>query len=145
MSEGGEARPPGADRWVEALTWYDTLRKAGKKDLTSALAREWLHWSADAENRRIFDNVSRLLGHRSLYRARSLPSGEELDADRYDLSVPIAEWRKAHAADVARKEWVSGRNWRLCLSGGFAAAIAVLVMFWPARFWSARKSRRHRC
>ena len=87
----------GADRWVEALTWHDTLREAAEKDLTDGLAREWQHWYADAENQRIFDNVSRLLGDRSLYRDRNLPSTKELEADRYDLSVPISEWRKAHA------------------------------------------------
>lgn len=99
MSEEREARPAAADRWVEALTWHDTLRKAPEKELTSELARSWQHWYADAENQRIFDNVSRLRGDWRLYRQRNLPSREDLEADRYDLSVPISEWRKAHAAD----------------------------------------------
>lgn len=83
-----------ADRWVEALTWYYTLRDAEEKDLTNALARDWEQWYADAENQRIFDKVSRLLADRSLYREHRLPSREERQADQYDLSVSIAEWRR---------------------------------------------------
>lgn len=96
MNEEGEARLAGADRWLEALTWHHTLREAPEKYLTTGLARRWQHWYSDAENQRIFDNVSRLLGDWRLYRDRNLPSTEELEADRYDLSVPIAEWRKSH-------------------------------------------------
>lgn len=96
MNEEGEARAAGTDRWVEALAWHHTLREAPAKDLTSGLARRWQHWYADAENQRIFDNVSRLLGDRRLYQHRNLPSREELEADQYDLSVSISEWRGRH-------------------------------------------------
>jgi len=138
MNEDGEVGPVGMDRWAEALTWHNTLCET-EEELTSALAREWEHWYADAENRRTFDDVSRLLADRSIYLERPRPSSAELEADRYDLSVPIAEWRKPRAPHVTRKQHVSaGNRWRW-LSGGLAiataAAIAVLIL-WPLRFWS---------
>lgn len=143
MNEDGEVRPVGADRWVEALTWYYTLREAKEKDLAGGLASEWRHWYADAENQRTFSNVSRLLADRSRYRHRGLPSQEELEADRYDLAVPVAEWRKAHAPHMKQKGCVSGGNWLRRLSCGVAAAAtAVVVMFWLPRSWSTGKSRR---
>ena len=39
MNKDGEARPPGADRWVEALTWYGTLRKRGEGSHQRACSR----------------------------------------------------------------------------------------------------------
>lgn len=141
MSEDGEGGPMGLDRWAEALIWRNTLREAEGKDLTNALAREWQHWYADLENQRAFDDVSRLLSDRGLYRTRPRPRRAELEADGYDLSVPIAEWRKTHTPRLTRRECASAGNWRRWLSGGIAvaavAAVAVLVVRWPLRFWSA--------
>lgn len=131
MNEDVEARSTGADRWVEALTWHDTLRNAADRNLTDGLAREWQHWYSDAENQRIFDNVSRLLARPTRYRRRSLPGRKELDADDYDLSVPIAEWRQAHAPELMQNgRPASGNRW-LRLSGGLVAVatIAAIVVF----------------
>jgi transmembrane sensor len=126
------------DRWAEALTWHDTLRESDEKELTNSLAREWQDWYADAENRRTFDAVSRFLADRGVYRKRRRPKREELEADRYDPSISVAEWRKRHVPYVARKQGASVGNWWRWLSGGLAAAaaIAVLVIFWPSRFRS---------
>jgi len=138
VNEDGEVTPMGTDRWAEALTWHHTLCETEEKELTSTLAREWGHWYADPENQRTFDDVSRLLADHGAYLKRPRPSSAELEADRYDLSVPIAKWRKPRAPHVTRKRRVSaGNRWRW-LSGGFAvaaAAIAVLIL-WPMRFWS---------
>jgi transmembrane sensor len=129
----------GTDRWAEALTWNDTLRDADEKHLTNALAHEWQHWYADAENRRVFEAVNRLLADADRYRKRPGPRMEELEADQYDVSLPIAEWRKRHAPHVTRKQCASVGNWRW-LSGGLAAAavaaVAMLVIMWPSGFHS---------
>lgn len=140
MSRDTEGSAMGADRWAEALTWNDTLREADERDLTNALAREWQHWYADAENRRIFDAVSRLLADRDLYRKRRRPRREELEADSYDPSIPIAEWYKRLAPQMARRECGSGGNWWRWLSGGLAVAvIAVLIIMWPSGFHSVTR------
>jgi transmembrane sensor len=140
VKEGGEGDPMRADRWTEALTWRETLQEAGARDVTNPPAREWQRWYADAENQRIFDAVSRLLGDRILYCRRRRPSREKLEADEYDPSIPIAEWRKRHSSRLMRNEHAPAANWARWLSGGFAAAtvalIAVLVIVWPPRFRS---------
>jgi len=140
MNEDGEVVPMRSDRWVEALTWHNALCETEEKELTSTLAREWGHWYADPENQRTFDDVSRLLADHSTYLKRPRPSSAELEADRYDLSVPIAKWRKPRAPHVTRKQRVSaGNRWRW-LSGGFAVAaaatFAALIILRPLRFWS---------
>lgn len=121
----------GIDRWSQALSWHDTLREADEKELTHAVGREWQDWYADAENRRIFDAVSRLLADRALYRERRRPSKAKLAEDSYDLSVPVAEWRRAHAPRESRKCRPSAASRWLWLSGGIgAAAIVALFVFW---------------
>lgn len=140
MSRDTEGSAMDAARWAEALTWNDTLRQADEKELTNALAREWQHWYADSENRRIFEAVNGLLADRDLYRKRRRPRREELEADQYDVSLPIAEWRNRHAPGVARKQRASVGNWWRWWSGGLAVAavatIALLVIIWPSGFHS---------
>lgn len=140
-----EDEPMGSDRWAEALTWHVTLREAAEKDLTSAVGREWQKWHADPENQRVFDDVSRLLADRDLYRECRRPSGAELAADRYDLLSPIAEWRKVPPPRIAAKRVASGRYRWSWLSGGLAVAtlatIAVVVLRMPLRFWSGTGQR----
>lgn len=144
MKEGREPDPMSADRWAEALTWYEILHEMEQKDVTQALAREWPRWYADAENQRIFIAVSRLVGNPTLYRRRHRHSRAELEADPYDPSVPIAEWRRRHSPRLMRKECalVGSRTRRP--SGGFAvgsvALIATLVILWLPRFGSAERS-----
>ena len=139
MNKDAEAGPMGTDRWAEALTWHIALREAAEKDLTGAVGREWQRWHSDPENQRIFDHVSRLLANQGLYRKCRRPTRAELEADRYDLLVPIAEWRKTHVPGVGRKQHVSGGYWWRWLSGGLSvaalASIAVLVMRLPLPFW----------
>jgi ferric-dicitrate binding protein FerR (iron transport regulator) len=121
----------GEDSWAEALTWHNTFREGQEKDLTTALAREWQHWYANAENRRTFENVTRLLADRRVYHKRNRPSRAELEADRYDVSIPVAEWRKTHTPG---KKGSLPRHWWRSVSGRIAvaaaAAIAVLVFGW---------------
>ncbi len=132
MSDQAKERPVG--RWAEAVGWYGTLRAIDENQLTSAVGRAWQDWYADARNRQVFDDVSRLLVERDLYRKRPRRSEAELEQDHYDLSVPIAEWLSAHPLQDRRvQRSPSGKLW--WLSGGLAiAAILALVVLSPLRF-----------
>jgi transmembrane sensor len=118
------------DRWAEALTWYVVSRQADSRDFTEAQGREWRDWYADSTNRRVFDSVSRLLADRGRYRERDRLGKRELEEDQYDLSVPIAQWRRPQAQRQARRQRARpGGGWRWRLSAGLgAAAIAVILM-----------------
>lgn len=132
MNEDGGEDPMGIDRWSRALSWHAALREADEKELTNSVGREWQDWCADAENRRVFDNVSRLLADRDLYHKRPRRSKEELDGDSYDLSVPIAEWRRTRALENTRlrRSFAGNRWWWLSVGIGVAAIVALIVL-WP--------------
>lgn len=132
MNEEGREDPVRIGRWSRALSWHATLREADEKQLSNSVGREWQEWYADAENRRTFDHLSRLLGDRELYRKRRRPRRAELDGDSYDLSVPIAEWRRLRVVKDARKRRSLAGNLWWWLSGGIGVtAIAVLIVLWP--------------
>lgn len=135
MNEEGKEDPTSVDRWSQALSWHVILCEMDEKELASSLARKWQDWYADAKNRRVFDNVSRLLADRGHYRKRCRPAKAELEVDSYDLSGPITEWHRARARKKSRNFGSSGRKWQWWLSGGIAvAAIAVLIILWPHSF-----------
>lgn len=138
MSPDEEDDPRGFDRWSEALSWRAVLRDAREENLTSAVGREWQSWYSDAENRRTFEAVIRLFEDSGSYRKRERPRKAELDADRYDLSVPIAEWQRTHATSSASaRRAFAGSGWWL-LAGGVAAtlvAAVTLVFLTPLRLW----------
>lgn len=139
MSEGRKGCRSGIDRWDEAMSWHERLSEARDEELTSAVGREWENWYSDAENRRTFDAVSRLLADRRSYHKRRRPTRSELVGDGYDLSVPIAEWRKAQKQKGKQRRFMGNRSrW---LFGGAAvatiAAIVVLIILWPLRLWPA--------
>jgi transmembrane sensor len=128
------------NRWEEALSWYTTLQEGHQEDLTSAIGTEWRNWYADNENRRIFDDVSRLLAGRSHYRKRSRPGRAGLEVDQYDLSISIAAWRNSQAQreNLKRRPPYAGISWRW-LSSGFAiaalGALSAFVIFGPLGFF----------
>lgn len=120
------------ERWAEALTWYFHLRHAKERDLGDAIGRRWERWYSDIENRRVFDNVSRLHAERDLYRTPSRPTEAELTEDKYDLSVPIAEWRARSTLRKSKRNHITSRRWIWSLSAGLGvAAIAALFFLWP--------------
>lgn len=136
MSRGEQHGSMELDPWFEALSWRATLRDAKDEDLAGAVGREWQAWYADAENCRAFDAAIQVHADRDLYRKRARPGKAELDADEYDLSVPIAEWRKTSALSNCRKRRSTIGRGRWFLAGGIAAtlaAIAMLVVLPPAR------------
>ena len=119
------------DRWAEALAWYTMLRAADEKELTSKVAGAWQDWYANPENRRTFDDVSRLMADRDLYKEWRRPSKAEIEQDDYDTSVPIAEWLSSHQPDEVVQQRSPASKWRW-VSGGLAiAATLVLVILAP--------------
>lgn len=134
MKEDGGKDLERVDRWSEALSWHATLREGDDKELTSSVGRQWQDWYADAENREVFDDLSRLLAGSDRYRKRRRPSGAELEEDSYDLSIPIAKWRRARAEKPTGKQRSFAGNW-WWLSGGLGAvAITALFVMWSPRF-----------
>ncbi|MGH8200512.1 MAG: FecR family protein [Steroidobacteraceae bacterium] len=118
-----------AGRWAEALAWYTTMRAAEEKQLTSKVAGAWQDWYADPQNRRAFDDVSRLLAERDVYKERPRPSKAELEADLYDTSVPIAQWLNTHQTSKAREQRPGAGKWWWVSGGLAAAAVLALVVF----------------
>lgn len=136
MRADAERDATSRDHWSEALTWYVALRDAGQRDLTYTAGRKWQDWYADPAKRRIFEDLSRLLADHDCYRKRDLSGKPELEEDRYDLSVPIAEWRRnqAQKTQTHRRRRLAGRWW-WWLSGGLGvAAMAVLLALSPLSF-----------
>jgi transmembrane sensor len=127
----------GVDRWSEALAWYSTLRDAEKGDLTGAVGGRWQQWHSDAENQRVFDDVSRLLVCHYLYSKRDRQSKTELNNDRYDLSVPIAAWLRPRASRQIQKLSSSKTKWgRWSPAPVAAAAATVLFLLLSLCIWS---------
>lgn len=137
MTAPGRDSSLGMARWTEALTWFVRLSGADENELNSTVGREWQDWYTPAENRRVFDGVSRLLSDRGLYRKRGRPGKVALEEDRYDLSVPIAAWLESQARHETQKSRASPGKSTWWLSGGLAvAAITVLFTLSPLRFRS---------
>jgi transmembrane sensor len=134
VSEKDKASSVG--RWDEALTWYSRLRASDEEELTSEVGREWEAWYTDAENRRVFDSASRLLADSDLYGVPRRPSKAEVEEDRYDPSVPIAEWLSTQQSKKAERRGSSVGKW-WSLSGGAVVAAAVVALFIlsPLRVW----------
>lgn len=135
MKKGSGRDSVSCDRWFQALSWHEALREAGEEELTGSVGRKWQGWYSLPENRRLFDNMSRLLADRHLYRERNRSKSHELQDDLYDLTVPIATWRKGQPLRVSRKS--PGRRWRLPAVIG-VTTVAVLVLLWlrPSRLAS---------
>lgn len=143
------------DRWSEALSWRETFSEGREEDLTSAVGRRWQDWYADPENRRTFEAVNGLLAERDRYGNLRRPSKAELDADDYDVSVPIAVWKKKQIKRRAdgqankpanrqalndKKSPQAGRLTSRWAFGGIvvaaAAVLVALVPLGPMRFWA---------
>lgn len=128
-------------RWNHAIRWYITLRDRAGGDLTCSVGRQWQQWYSHPVNKRLFNDVERLLGGSDGYRKRDRPSKEQVANDRYDLSVPIAEWLRSLAQEeipVGRSS-VHRKMWLGCGVAGLAAAAAAAVLL-LVRPWSGEAS-----
>lgn len=126
MRAGEQRRSSDHDRWVEALDWYTTLIESDAAKLTNAVGRKWQEWYAESENRRVFDDLSRLLADRSLYRTRCQRRSAELAGNEYDPSVPISDWRRARSRRRTQSQPAVGRTqWWLLAPG-----ITALLLIW---------------
>ncbi|HEV2271378.1 MAG TPA: FecR domain-containing protein [Steroidobacteraceae bacterium] len=131
MKESGDVRFTDVHRWEEALTWYSTLSEAEQRDLSAAVGCEWQRWYADAENRRLFDEVSRLLGDRDRYARRQRPKKADLDNDPYVPSMAVADWQRIQAPPRVLKQRSLPAEWSWWLTGGIGAAVmATLIAIW---------------
>lgn len=135
MSGGDDAVPRRTERWVEALTWHETLTGADSSHLTAAVVREWEAWYADPENRRLFEHLTRLASDgRALAQPRPCRSAD-VAANEYDLSIPLDSWRSARLSRAAPGRWQAvgkRRPWRaMGVMAVAVAAIAALISQLP--------------
>ena len=125
MRADEQRRSSGRDRWVEALDWYATLSESDAAKLTNAVGRKWQEWYADSENRRVFDDVSRLIADRALYRTRCRRRSAELAGNEYDPSVPISDWRRARSQRHTQSQRSVGRTQWWLLSPGITTVLLI--------------------
>lgn len=135
MSRTGTGPEPGTSRWLQALEWYTTLCEADAAALTSDRLRAWQQWYGRPDNQRVFDQVSQLLADNPPCPERLRPAAIDLEADRYDPSLPVREWRRAQRIEAAerappapKRRWATA-SMALLLA---AAAIAGLLVVRPS-------------
>jgi transmembrane sensor len=135
VRDGKDALAGDTSRWVEALTWHERLTEADQAQLTSALVQEWQTWYADLENRRIFDQVSRLIADAGRARCGS-SRRRDFTEDEYDPAIPIALWRSTRVPPSAlhRLPWMAGRSGFIALIAAVAAGIAAVLWAPLGRF-----------
>lgn len=134
MSEdtGSTNAEGGASRWIEALEWHTTLCEADGTALTSGKVRAWQQWYAQADNRLIFDRLSRLLAYRGVC-PPAPPEGAALESrnEEYDPSQSIMEWRQAQrlaGAEGSPQAPANRRRFTVPLAFGLAAALALAAL-----------------
>lgn len=135
MSDAEGALPRDTRRWVEALTWHETLTEANAAELTSTIVRDWQTWYADPENQRLFDNLSQLVIDGKDLRWRAFRPEAKIVAVEYDLALSIAAWQKSRSSKRARAHWLAAPRLLPWLSRGPAvAAVAVLaaLLYWQS-------------
>jgi transmembrane sensor len=122
---------------VEALTRHEKLAEASGSQLTSAVISEWRAWYADPDNRRLFEQLTRLV---SDARAQPQPAAcinRDIDADDYDLGIPIETWRSRSLSRRAPRHRLSLAKWRsLVVAGVVAMVMAAIAALMPQLFWS---------
>lgn len=116
------------DRWFEALEWHATLSEGNEVVLTLETLRAWQQWILVADNRRVFDHVSRLISDcRGLSRVPLRPDKATAN-DGYDGTIPVTEWRTAQKRKKGNKRNSSARwAWRTLYKTSLLAATALLA------------------
>ena len=133
--------PEDAKRWIEALTWHETLIEADRSRLTTTLIRDWQAWHADPRNQRIFDHLSQLAADAGRSRQRRPPGEEEIAGDRYDPAMSVALWRKQGSSNTSEsRPSRANRHRALMAAAAFVASAAILALvFWSPRSWMVRQ------
>ena len=140
MIRTGAGPEPGTSRWLEALEWYTALCEADAAALTSNRLRAWQQWYGQPDNQRVFDQLSQLLADNPPCPERLWPSANDLEADRYDPSLTVREWRRAQRIEAANHRPPAAaaaapkRRWATVSMASLlaAAAIAGLLLVRPS-------------
>jgi len=127
MSGDDDALPRRTERWVEALTWHETLTEPDASRLTSTVIREWQAWYADPENRRLFEHLTELVSDSRAHPQPGRCPNADITAGDHDPSVPIGSWRSTRLSPVGRRRWPSVARKRLWLATGVAAVTIAVI------------------
>ncbi len=122
------------DCGYEAAEWFVRLQTA---DLSNEDLQEWERWIASPANRAAFDDIQhiRLLAERSVGAptSRSGATVSELAQDRYDGSMPVAEWLAQRKLEAERARNLSrGTTSRFAAFAAIAAVVATGVLLWAS-------------
>lgn len=137
MNEGEEqALSRGTRRWLEALTWHETLTEVDASELTSAIIRYWQAWYTDPANEQLFDNLLRLVADGGMLWQRR---NTESSPDDIDSPVQIAVWEKRRSLRKTRdRRWPGaiGRLWVIAAVGLTMMAAMATATFWLPWGWA---------
>jgi len=126
MSEGPT---PAGNPWYEALDWHTRLREAGDGELSHDKIRPWQTWVSEEANRRVFDQVSKMLEDGPALRRRRLLQLDTRDpATEPALITPSTPHQKVGLApEVERASilWVR----RMPFARVVAAVLAVIALW----------------
>ena len=135
MSDDAQGVAPGSSRWLDAVGWYTTISEAAEAELTAGKIHAWQQWYANPENQRVFEQLCKLLEDRRAYLKRDRHSPAAINADSYDPSLSVQEWRQRHGTvPTEPARWSIRGSWVKTLSLpvlAAAAALAVVLVLRP--------------
>ena len=76
----------------EAVRWFNRFRMEGPTALSPDESARWARWSADEAHLAEFKRVEALWDDLEHLKKMSLPTQQELAADRYDPELSVSEW-----------------------------------------------------
>lgn len=122
------------DCGYEAAEWFVRLQTL---DLSNEDLQEWERWIANPANRAAFDDIQHIrhLARRSVgaLNSRSGATMSELSQDRYDGSMPVANWLAQREVEGGRaRNFSSGRTSRFVAFAAIAVVVATGVLLWAS-------------
>ena len=87
-----------SSRWLDAVGWHATISEASEAELTASEVHAWQQWYANPENQQVFEQLCRLLEDRLAYHKRDRHPSATINADSYDPSVSVEDWRQSCSA-----------------------------------------------
>ncbi len=119
------------DCGYKAAAWFVRLQTA---DLSNEDLKEWERWIANPPNRAAFAAIQHL-AERAVggMAPRRRPTASELAQDRYDGSMPVAEWltQRELKAERARNSSPVATS-RFIAFAAIAAVVAASVLLWAS-------------